>query len=331
MRDNSRMLGPDQPTWAEFDERPTVDVELRSPAAELAEVLQRLRNDVDEAGRSGADRRTQGLLALAEQAILAIELETLLARCAEEDDDAAFERAHEALRRLKDRMLTHIASAGLEVVRLGGARSCDVAELVEVDCWRYDDVCARPEVVTEIEAAVLLDGILLRRGRVVMGGPLQEHADVAAPPRRQPPTERLATGDHRGERSTGRPPEPRIVCPIAGCGAENHAAAEACVGCLTPLAAFARLSMHPESLFNAGLQAARSGDVVAARECFAAVVLWQPDELRARNAHALACLDAGDAQAARGAWEEVLARAPGDTLASRGLAALSYASHTHQR
>jgi hypothetical protein len=45
--------------------------------------------------------------------------------------------------------------------------------------------------------------------------------------------------------------------------------------------------------------------------------------MRARNAYALACLEAGDRAAARRAWSEVLDAAPDDTLAQRGLWALA--------
>lgn len=325
----SSAIGP-SPTWAEFDERPAAEYELRSPAAELAAVLQRFRADLDEAARAGAESRARGLCALAEQAVLAVELENVLELHRHALEDPSFESAHRALRRLKDRMLDHIAASGLEVVRLREGRAGDVAAMADVDCWRYDDIHAEPVVVEELEPAVRLDGVPLRRGRVVMGGP--RDADLrAAPAQGQPqrpehrPHERVA---RRGERGTERQPVPVIICPVAGCGAENEAAAEACVGCLTPLAGFGRLSMHPEALFNRGLRAARAGDSALARECFAAVVLWMPHDIRARNAHAMACLDARDGRTAGRAWREVLARAPGDRLAVRGLAALARARPT---
>jgi Flp pilus assembly protein TadD len=82
--------------------------------------------------------------------------------------------------------------------------------------------------------------------------------------------------------------------------------------------------MYPEALFNRGLRAARAGDSAFARECFAAVALWHPEDLRTRNAHALACLDARDVRAAMRGWQEVLASSPGDSLAARGLATLAH-------
>jgi hypothetical protein len=113
-----------------------------------------------------------------------------------------------------------------------------------------------------------------------------------------------------------------ITCPVSGCGAPNSATAESCVACLTPLAGYGRLAMHGDALFNRGLRAARAGDGATARDLFAAVVHWQPHDVDARNAHALACLGAGDLHAARSGWEDVLARCPGDALAAQGLSCL---------
>src|SRR5690606_11885842 len=89
------------PIWIEFEERPVPDFELRAPARELAAVLQRYRADLDAAARAGAEGRAQSLLALAEQAVLAIELEKqLVLRPA-----GPVPLAVDALRGLKDRML----------------------------------------------------------------------------------------------------------------------------------------------------------------------------------------------------------------------------------
>lgn len=315
------------PSWAEFDERPVAAFEPRAPAAELAAVLQRLRDGLDAAGRAGAESRVQGLRALAEQAVLAVELEELLNEHGPAFGGAALQRAHDALAALKDRMLAHVASAGLEVVRLAGAGAGDVLDIVEVDSWCYDAARATPVVVTELEAAIRLDGAPLRRGRVVMAGPCEDVRPAPAPAAELPGPGAAAPPQHReaprSEPGADPAQAPRIVCPIAGCGAENAAAAEVCVGCLTPLAGFSRLSSYPEALFNEGLRAARQGDSARARDHFAAVVLWHPHDVGTRNALALACLETGDAGAARTAWDEVLRRAPGDALALRGLAALS--------
>lgn len=314
-------------TWGDFEEQPATEVDLRSPAAELAVVLQRYRADLDEAARAGSESRVQGLRALADQAVLAVELAGLL-ELQQSARDVSPERMHGALLSVKDRMLAHVASSGLEIVRLCGARGGDVAESVDVDQWRYDDGCTAEVVVEELEVAVRLDGEPLRRGRVVMGAPREVGSTARGSAESEPAEKRTDSGVTRRRAVRERPPAPTIVCPVADCGTENHAAADVCVGCLTLLTGYGRLTMHPQALFNQGLRAARAGDYATARECFAAVVLWQPHDLRTRNAYALACLDARDRRAARRAWEEVLARAPGDPLAVRGMAALTRAEWT---
>jgi len=313
------------PTWADFEEQPSADFELHSPAEELAGVLRRMRAQLDRAGRAGAAQRADALRALAEQAVLAVELEKLLERHGPQFAERDLERAYRSLGQLKDRMLAHVAAAGLEIVRLRGAPAGEVADLVEIDGWRCDDIDASPTVVAELEVAIRLDGAPLRRGRVIMGG-LGETSRDAGTPRRglaRKPARSVAAAPAGAVTATERGEPPWIVCPIAGCGAENPAGADACVGCLTPLAGFGRLLLHPAALFNQGLRAARQGDSALARECFAAVALWLPHDVTTRNAHALACLDAGDLAAARGAWEALLQRSPGDPLALRGLAALT--------
>ncbi len=83
-----------------------------------------------------------------------------------------------------------------------------------------------------------------------------------------------------------------------------------------------RISAHAARLFNDGLAAAGQGRFAAARDCFAAVVLWHPHDLEARSAYAFGCLSLGDDEEARRQWELVLSRRPRDERALRGLAML---------
>jgi molecular chaperone GrpE (heat shock protein) len=314
------------PTWAEFHERPQIALDLRaelafdprSPSQELAAVLEHSRADLEAAVRAGTESRAQGLRALAEQAVLVVELENVLARHATAQDDASLARLHDTLHALKDRMLGQISAVGLEVVRLRGASAHSVHDVIEVESWRYDDGYAGEVVVEELEAGVRLHGRPLRMGRVVMGAPRHpaSHGPEIVVEAGEPEL-RSAAGTLAPAPSPGR-----IVCPVAGCGAENDVGSEFCVGCLAELAGYVRLLLHPHALFNRGLRAARAGDSRGARDCFAAVVLWQPDDVGARKAYALACMDASDRAAARRAWEDVLSRAPRDAFAERGLRAL---------
>lgn len=113
-----------------------------------------------------------------------------------------------------------------------------------------------------------------------------------------------------------------VRCPIADCDRVNAADAERCVRCGTPLRQLARLSAYADQLFNRGLAAAESGELGTARDLFAAVVYWCPQDVVARNALALVAFQLGDCAAARVGWEAVLQRSPDDPLATAGLARL---------
>jgi hypothetical protein len=302
------------PTWDDFDVVEVPEFRPRAPHVELADVLRRYRADLDSVARSAADRHEQRLRALAEQAVLAVKLDRLLGTPSQGEPFAE-------LRELADRMLEEIDSAGLEIVRLAGASADDVAGLVEVEHWRFAETYERAIVAEELEVAICANGRALRLGRVVMGAP-PGHV-VAHPLELRAGARRHVQPPDRQAKTTPMPDPVRIVCPVEECGAENAADADVCVGCLTTIAGYRRLSLYPELLLSRGLRAARAGHTQAARDCFAAVTLWQPEDVRARNAHALACADAQDLEAADRSWRGVLALAPDDPLALRGLAALA--------
>lgn len=111
----------------------------------------------------------------------------------------------------------------------------------------------------------------------------------------------------------------KVVCPESSCRKENDALASECVCCGTPLQSYAQLLNHPAYLFNQGLARAHNGEFEQARDLFAAVVYWCPKDLEARNALAMACLALKDQMEAKRQWEFVLAHAPTDALAMRGL------------
>ncbi len=111
----------------------------------------------------------------------------------------------------------------------------------------------------------------------------------------------------------------KVVCPESSCRKENEASASECVRCGTPLQSYVQLLNHPAHLFNQGLGVARNGEFERARDLFAAVVYWCPKDLEARNALAMACLESRDLLEAKRQWELVLAQAPTDRLALRGL------------
>jgi hypothetical protein len=169
------------PRWDEFCERPTAHIELRSPAAELAAVLQRSSTDLHDTVQAAAVLRREAYVALAAQAALAVELERALAHYETQLLDASLPRVHRHLRILKDRMLDAICATGIEIERLTGRPTDEVLDIVDVDHWRHAPEFEEQVVAELLEPAVLFEGELLRTGRVVMGAPEQaQDAETAA-------------------------------------------------------------------------------------------------------------------------------------------------------
>jgi hypothetical protein len=167
------------PDWAAFSERETLpDVEVLSPAAEMAALLQRYRSDIDSARSAGAEAHRELLLALAQQAVYTVQLEAALDRYEPALQNASLAKIHRHLRVLKDQMLAGLMEAGLEIVRLGGRSYDEVADAVRIDGWRHHADYATEQVVEEVEPLVRYEGRPLRTGRVVMGAPPGDVADV---------------------------------------------------------------------------------------------------------------------------------------------------------
>lgn len=163
--------------WDAFSPKAvTVDSDLLTPVGEVLAVLQRYRADVDEARAEVERARRKGLEALADEAVLVVEMEKVLARYEPDMADAPLRRAHRHLRILKDQMLDRLKAEGLDVVRLRGLPYEGVAEIAEIDGWLHRAELDAEVVIDELEPAVLL-----RPGRVVMGAPL----DAAPPPENQ--------------------------------------------------------------------------------------------------------------------------------------------------
>lgn len=110
----------------------------------------------------------------------------------------------------------------------------------------------------------------------------------------------------------------KLECPLQ-CGVTNEADADRCAGCGSPLHNHNRVVAYAAQLFNQGLVAARAGKLSQARELFAAVVHWRPQDREARNALALASFELGDQARARYHWSRLLAQRPSDSFAATGL------------
>ena len=110
-----------------------------------------------------------------------------------------------------------------------------------------------------------------------------------------------------------------ITCPESSCRAENDALNMCCVRCETPLQSYVKLLNRQHQLFNRGLMLAIEKKYAQARDAFAAVVEWCPNDTEARSALAMACYALDDLEQARFHWNKVLLQSKNDLTASEGL------------
>lgn len=103
-----------------------------------------------------------------------------------------------------------------------------------------------------------------------------------------------------------------IICPQSFCRASNDVTANSCSRCGTLLQGYIHLSLYPAQLFNQGLNAAKHGYVHRARDLFAAVVQWCPQDIEARKAFAMACMAAEDVEKAHEQYQRISEQLPDD-------------------
>lgn len=114
----------------------------------------------------------------------------------------------------------------------------------------------------------------------------------------------------------------QIICPGIACSTLNDIKAETCVKCGLPLSEFTYLTFYPNKLFNMGLAAAKKNRISEARDLFASVVYWCPQDIEARNALAMTCYTLDDLVTARSHWEKVLEQSHLDSIALKGISSI---------
>src|SRR5258708_3930050 len=118
----SAMSSSDEPPdWGAFVEREVLtSVEMVSPAAEVAALLQRYRADLETVRRE-LDEKCQAYVAeLASQAVLVVHLASALDRYESLLAGAGLSKAYRHLRVVKEQMLDALIKADVEIVRLQG-------------------------------------------------------------------------------------------------------------------------------------------------------------------------------------------------------------------
>ncbi len=169
------------PDWSLFSERNSpVEVELVSPASEVTAILRRCQMALEEAQQTIEQTRKQGLMALANQAVLVAQLTDTIEHYAPNLAQASLAKVHRSLRILKDQMLAGLADAGLEIEVPLGKSFDEVERWVNIDGWRHHESFSGEVVAEVVEAIVRYDGKLLRPGRVVMGAPPERETGEVA-------------------------------------------------------------------------------------------------------------------------------------------------------
>jgi hypothetical protein len=194
------------PDWSVFKERELLSLEheLLSPAAEVAAVLRQRHAALDEARQAKAEIAQAGFVALAEQAVLAVQLELLLERSLPsfsgvdspvQGKRGSLSHIYKSLCIVKDQMFDALKKAGIEIEVPLGKRYEEVADSVEVEQWQPRQDCREEVVIAVREPIVRMrrsdhPGGLVRVGRVNIGVPLEEvstdeEGDVPSPPDRE--------------------------------------------------------------------------------------------------------------------------------------------------
>lgn len=159
--------------WSAFAQRPAglPDVELRSPARELAAVLQRYRRDLEAERAAGRQAVDKVLTIAAAQASLVYRLGVVLEQGADRLSAPGVDDVRKQLSILRNQMRDALDKAGLTVVDPVGRPFDEAESQVEVVGWRHGADFTDEVVAETIEPIVLHDQTVIHHGRVIMGAP----------------------------------------------------------------------------------------------------------------------------------------------------------------
>lgn len=170
------------PDWSVFKERevpPTFGAEeLLSPALAVSAALQRSSIELAETRKRVHHEHDASGEALAQQAVYVFRMASLLDRCAPNLTKTSLRQFYHPLRIVKDQMLEALRDVGIEIEDPHGKSFEEVDGRVDMQ-WRQDQDFST-EIVAEVqEPIVMYHGNLVRKGRVIMGGPPLEDPDTS--------------------------------------------------------------------------------------------------------------------------------------------------------
>jgi molecular chaperone GrpE (heat shock protein) len=164
----------DFPDWSVFTERAVPPFDIFSPASEITALLQRYRADLDMAQEHTESVRREGLEALAQQAVFAVQLEFALERYKPQFEQASLNKVYRSLRIVKDQMLDALRNAGITIIVPQGKSFDEVSAYVNVVGWKHSQEFTEEVVAEVLQPIVLYHTTIIRLGQVVMGAPLEQ-------------------------------------------------------------------------------------------------------------------------------------------------------------
>lgn len=160
------------PNWSLFTGRPLPEeMELLSPAAEIAAVLQQSLLKLEAEKHARVNVEQEYITMLAQQAVFLAQFSTTLERHRPKLEDASLNKIYRSLRIVKEQMRTALEQAGFEIIEPQGKSFDEVAEMVDVIGWRHHADFPSEIVAEVVKPIILYKGQVVQNGSVVMGAP----------------------------------------------------------------------------------------------------------------------------------------------------------------
>lgn len=170
------------PEWSLFAEREEVklDVDLISPAAAMAALLQFQQQALQEVRRAGENEHMAWVRAIAALAVQVGRIEMLLSNYSAASAALSEERGgqtplvkfYRSVRIVKDQMIELLRNHGIEIMIPLGKTYEEVANNVQIDSWKYHADYTVEVIAEVLEAGVVVRGEVVQQARVIMGAPL---------------------------------------------------------------------------------------------------------------------------------------------------------------
>jgi|GEM_PF-6918729 len=166
---------PDQTAWSLFEKRQELDTgKVSKPEAELASALRKSHDRLSGLELDAAANEKRRLDTIAGLGVLVHHLERSLDEHEPALLDAGLSKIHDHLKHIKDRFRQEFQAAGINIIAPVDWPYSTVSELVKVESWLQGEEYDREVVIDVLDPIIQCENTILRRGRVLMGGPLPD-------------------------------------------------------------------------------------------------------------------------------------------------------------